>query len=472
MNKVAKGSLIFTISTVLSKGISFFLLPIYLAHLTLAQYGTVGYIQVIINLMFNVVILGFHGSQTRLIHDKNIDQGTLLFTLNIFLVLESLLCFAIFWIGGGLLFHDTLGIEPSFPPLLALGIVVLMIFNQMSITYFTAHKNFLKAAIIETSIFLTSAALIILLVVFQEKGINGYFIAIIIAQAISALIYGASYLKHFKPKFKFKYLKESLLLGVPTLFHLLGLYLNNSADRFVLAKYLSMEDLGIYNLGYTLASVMSYMIIAINKAWTPTYFSLMNETNGKVNTLINNYYDIWVLGLGFATLIGISIIPFVIEWFAPDIYTNSIGITIIILLAYYNYGIYTYFVNSIFFFKKNKFLPFLTLLSGLINVFLNIIYIPLFGIMAAAVSTLISFLVLMLCVIVFSRYFFKQAYSYNFIIYFYIVSLCSAFVHFGIEDNYRSLLMNSSLIIVSIGLVYYMRKKPLTKWLNDKFSIQ
>ena len=64
----------------------------------------------------------------------------------------------------------------------------------------------------------------------------------------------------------------------------------------------------------------------------------------------------------------------------------------IISLGYLFRGLYTFSTMPIFFLKKTKSIAFITIVSGLVNVVLNLILIPYYGVYAAAWTTVLSFL--------------------------------------------------------------------------------
>jgi O-antigen/teichoic acid export membrane protein len=77
----------------------------------------------------------------------------------------------------------------------------------------------------------------------------------------------------------------------------------------------------------------------------------------------------------------------------PD-YWGGLSIVPIVLMAYVFTGAYVNFVVGIYLEKKTKYLPYATGAGALVNVVVNLVLIPRYGIMGAAIATLLSYVVM------------------------------------------------------------------------------
>jgi len=99
--------------------------------------------------------------------------------------------------------------------------------------------------------------------------------------------------------------------------------------------------------------------------------------------------------------------------FFPPIYWQGAEIVPWILLAYVFTGAYVVFVVGIYLEKKTKYLPLVTGAGALLNVGANLILIPLLGILGAALSTLLSYIVMAVGMYFASQRFYRVEYEWG-----------------------------------------------------------
>jgi O-antigen/teichoic acid export membrane protein len=186
-------------------------------------------------------------------------------------------------------------------------------------------------------------------------------------------------------------IKFALSFGVPVVFHHFTGIIHSSIDRVILERYVSLHELGIYTLGYQIGMVLSVIVSSFNKTWIPNYYELMQ------NDLVDRPYHVkralnfWLPFVGFFCLIGSLWSSEFLFFMTPTRYHASAKIVPIILFGYVFECLYYFAVNPIFFYKKTKILPFATGSAALLNIGLNFLFIPKYGIMGAAYATVISF---------------------------------------------------------------------------------
>ncbi len=173
-------------------------------------------------------------------------------------------------------------------------------------------------------------------------------------------------------------------------------YLINWGDNLVLRRFVSLDQIGIYNFAYQIFKGLIMISFMIN-----TYFVAFVGKNITNEAAISNYLKqkrgTFILII-FALLLisAICVIPFVRLLFPPS-YTRSIPI-ILILLFTSIFGFYVSFVIPIYNATKNyKLKQLLLVLQVVLNLGLDILLIPSFGIYGAAVATLVSYFIYTAC---------------------------------------------------------------------------
>lgn len=397
IKSVFKGASIYTFGQLLTKASGFFLIPLYTRFLTPEDYGIVGFLQVFSQIMATVLMFGFYGAQTRYFYEfkENTKKiGEFLFSINCYLIVILLPSCVLLSIWGKypykLLSIKNVDFYPYLP--LIIWTVFFQILNQMLISYYLAAKEYKKCAFLQILQFLGTTSSVIFFVVYCQQGALGQIKGIFWGQVIFFVFFYWNYASKFIFKFSFHYVQICLAFGIPVVFHLLAAALHNSIDRIILEKYVTIDELGIYTLGYQLGMVMSVIVTSINGAWQPNYFELMSSDSSHKAYENRRMFALWISGISLICLIGILWAKEFLILLTPENFHAAAGVVPIILFGYLFLGIYYFAVSPLFQFKKTKNLPFLTGAAALLNIGLNLVFIPEYGIYGAAYTTVVSFL--------------------------------------------------------------------------------
>jgi O-antigen/teichoic acid export membrane protein len=119
-------------------------------------------------------------------------------------------------------------------------------------------------------------------------------------------------------------------------------------------------------------------------------------------------------------------------------YWSGVGIVPIILLGYLFHGIYVNFQAGIYIKEKTKFFPYITFSGAIVNLVINILFIPKYGIWGAAFATLFSYLTMALIAFIFSNKTYPIIYEYK--------KITSIFVLIILSFTFLYLFENLSII--------------------------
>jgi O-antigen/teichoic acid export membrane protein len=158
----------------------------------------------------------------------------------------------------------------------------------------------------------------------------------------------------------------------------------------MLEHYLPISELGIYTLGISVATVLQMFVTAFNQAYQPSYYELMESGGESREAHIVKTFKFWLIMLTLATCIGIVIGGPFLTIFAGSKFWQVSSIFPYLLLSVYAGSFYYFFSSPIFFYKKTHLLPLITGSSAGINIVVNLLLIPKYGINGAAIATIIS----------------------------------------------------------------------------------
>ena len=197
----------------------------------------------------------------------------------------------------------------------------------------------------------------------------------------------------YKGKFKFnpKYLKYALVLSIPIVSHLIAQVILSNSDLLMIKGMIGASEAGIYSVAYTIGNVLFTTIMCVLKPWSPWVYRRIE--NDEIDAVYNN--SKFIVLANFVLAVGlITIAPEMIRIFLNKSYLESMYLIPPICLGMFFQGIYILFYDVEYYYKKNKNIALYSILTAIINIILNYIFIKLYGYIAAAYTTFVSYLIL------------------------------------------------------------------------------
>jgi O-antigen/teichoic acid export membrane protein len=187
-------------------------------------------------------------------------------------------------------------------------------------------------------------------------------------------------------------LKQLLRFGLPLVPAALAYWALNLSDRFFLQKYADLSQVGLYSVAYSIAAVLHMIMGWFNTAYAPYCYSIAKEP--EAGTV---YARVMLYSLTLLTLAGFGLSLFAREaltLLTPPAYHSAATVVPLIVLAYLFFEVYYLLSFGMDLTKKTGYAPFIIGASALINLCLNLILIPRFQMLGAAIATVISYMLL------------------------------------------------------------------------------
>lgn len=378
-----------------------FTFPIFTRIFTVSDYGLLSLVSVTISVIFVISKFGFTSSSVRFFEDCRTHNG--IFTLNnyystyffaaigtgfIAMMLVSLIAYIIQYTNFDSTFTNLLFFV-SIIVFLRTIVVILMSFLR-------AEQKTRAYNLIDIITTYAGCACSILLSLFLIKGLYGFYSGqiIIFLSAGILLFRWFSRSHHFHIKYFSGILfKESILFGLP----MVGLELLNHilafGDRLFIKLFCDSYALGIYSVGYNLSSYISdIMLVPLSFVITPLIMkSWINDGSDATKYFLSR--SVRYIMLAFCPIIaGFNAVDKeLITLAASAKYVSaeniipyaSIGIGFLSISQIFNAGLIIY--------KRTDKILIYCFIATIINTLLNIVLIPKFNIVGAAVATLISY---------------------------------------------------------------------------------
>lgn len=403
-----KNYVIYFLCEILSKAAIFLLTPIYTRILSTEEFGKISYFQIISNFLIIFLSYGFSSSQIRFYFEKKneTDFGSYIFTNNLFqlfLFLISILIFVIinYFFKATNIFEYKLFNTKEVLLLLILAFEITLIDNIVS--YHKMKQEFLIVSLFNFIKVLLMSVFTIYFVVCIESDSFSWLLGQVIGITILFLFLYPHYASVFFIKFEVQHLSYSLSYGIPIIIHLLISTIHSSIDRIMLKGFIDNSILGIYSVGITISAILQVLVYSFNQIYQPYFYKLLNTEISEQNYKINLLYKIWMLVIAISTIIFILLNNIFIDFIVGQSFSQVKLVLPYLIFSVYCGSFYYLFSPAIFYYKKTKFLPIITTCSAIINIILNYLLIPSMGMVGAAISTIISHIVLSIATFYYSK---------------------------------------------------------------------
>ncbi len=242
------------------------------------------------------------------------------------------------------------------------------------------------------------------------RSLEGVFIGFALSEVLMLAFLISLFVKKMKLRsISLAFMREALRYSFPLIWMELSNMILNIGDRYLLQFYLGPNSVGIYSAGYNLTNMaQSVLTTPLRLAIAPMYLHIWNR-DGKRRTMVflNDTLDYYFM---LAVPITVGMIWYgeeIITVLATSKFRDSAEVIPYIIIPLILHGAYVIYGAGFFIYKKTKILMYLALTAGMVNIGLNMILIPKFGILGAASATLTSFGMLSFLIATISHKFLK-----------------------------------------------------------------
>ena len=383
-NYLLKNMGILTISNFASKILVFLLVPLYTSVLTTAEYGSYDLAVSTATLLYPILTLNIVDAVMRFSMDKEYSNEKIA-SIGMRFVSISIVLFGLgmFILNRFALWPDIHGLE-----LLVFFYYVSYVFNQFLIQFakgLERVKDMGIAGVISTII--TLATNILFLLVFKW-GLVGFFLANILAQALSA-IYLIVRIKFFKfitdLRIDKELTKEMLVYCVPLIATTIGWWVNSTADKYVVAFMIGVSANGILSVSYKIPQIINTLQGIFTQAWQ---ISAIKEYGNEDTARFygNTFSIINVLMCAACSWLILLTKPLAHILYAKDFYQAWRYVPFLLIASVLNCS--SGLLGPILSAKKNsKAMMWSAIIGAGANVIMNIALVSIIGIQGATIAT-------------------------------------------------------------------------------------
>lgn len=453
-----QGSMILTIANISTKAINFFLLPLYTKYLTPEQLGVSDTITTFTSLVSPFLILGLDSAFSAFYFDEeSLGYKKKVFTSISFILMITSIVPIILMIFAepisSLLFQKT---EYSYIVVLSLASLSLQLWYLPFSIYLRVENRMKAYGIITTAASLIMIVSNIITVSVFKMGASALIISTCVTNAAMLVMYGiVSKLLPKKEFFDIPLSKRLLKYSIPLVPTVVSTWILTASSRIMLVRFVGEEAVGLYGIVTRFITVINVFTNSVSTAYTTFAYSSKDDDSGPViySKILNILYLLLASVVFFISIFSKEILNLMVD---PQ-YQEAYKYMPLLLFAQVIYAAVTIVGYGIAFVKKSQLTLIYVGAAAIVNVVINMIMIPKYGIMAAAFAAWISNMLMLIIAYVLAQKLYPCPYEiWKLIlssIMLLVVSMISIFI-FG-------LILKILLFVIFMGLMMLLYRKNI-----------
>ena len=383
-----KASLWFTICSIITKGIAFITTPIFTRILTTEQFGQYnvflswqGIIGIFTSLRLYYGV--FNNGMIKYEKDKSGFTSSMIGLTTALTLFISLIF---------LIFQEPLSAILSMSPFLMMLLLIEELFLS-AISLWSAQKryDFKYRSVVGVTIGIAIANPVLGIIMCLSTNDRGTarIVSSVIVQIVFGLIIYILVMIRGKKVFFWEYWKYALLFNLPLIPHYLSQIVLSQSDRIMIGHFCGNNYVGMYGVAFSLSQVLNIITNSVNSSFVPWQYRKMKENKFEEIAKIANAL---LLGLAAMLVMFIIVAPELMKIISTPAYYEGVWVIPPLTISLFFSFLYTLFANVEFYYEKRKYVLIASIVSALLNLILNYLFINLFGFIAAAYTTLFCFI--------------------------------------------------------------------------------
>jgi O-antigen/teichoic acid export membrane protein len=284
LKNLGKSFLIYGLAAGLSKSFAILLVPIYTRIFSPAQYGIIDVITTVLTLASLCSSAQLESAVARYFYEvgEGEPQVRLISTSFWAVIVSGLLWMLLIALLADELSQLLFG-DPEFAGALRVAAGTLPFMNLYGL--FTVVIRFRNLPVLyglcSLLQILSTIGLSVWFIIVAGLGIRGAFYGLVSGYGLAVLSIVIILKRFIKPVFDWGLLIRLLKYSLPATPAAAGTWANGHLNRFVMLAYLTLADIGIYNVALKIASVFYLLDNAFRMAWQPFFWKTLARKNHR-----------------------------------------------------------------------------------------------------------------------------------------------------------------------------------------------
>jgi O-antigen/teichoic acid export membrane protein len=391
--RIARHTLAYATGSVVGGVTRAALLPVIARRLSTDEFGVLALLLAATNLLHVVFELGLVTALIRYHHDTEEPAEPVRLRSTLFLALPAfdVMLAAPFLLGRDLVSRALFGTpDHGLLVVIAVGAAFFGAQLQLFLGHLRAHDRSRSFALILGAKGIVSFVATLILVFGFEMGVTGFLLGNLAGPALMAAIFVPRHLARSGLDLTGagSRLRRVLRFGLPLVPSALGLWALSYLDTYLLRLLADLSSVGVYQFGSELCLPIALLVTSFWLAW-PSFAFARARSDGGPEELARVFRHAIVVVVGGALLIAVfrrEILAVV----GTEAYDTSERIVPLLALATCLYAVSQLFGTGLQVAGDTRRLPLLVLLAAVVNTALNVLMIPLWREVGAAVATVVT----------------------------------------------------------------------------------
>lgn len=459
LKKFMKSTGIYLIGNILTKGMSFVLLPIYTTYLSPQEFGHYDLMIAYNTLFMSVLFLDIWNVILRYIFDY--DESEIHTPIStgfmIFMISNIIYIFIVLGLGSFLNLTDTVY-------LLLVGVLTNLhqIFGYIA-RALRKNKEFVISGIISSLIMLISNVILLVLLNYDYRSL---YISSILGMVIGIFyLYRVAKLKNQFSIFyiDMKLMKDMFIYALPLSLNSAAYWFLTGFNRVIISSRLTVLDNGIYAVAMKFSAIIQLLTTGFQMAWQELSYSKVKMNRNEMGTFYERAFKEYSVFLLLGISVALPLINITYEIIVGQAFIESMALIPLVLVSTYFISISLFQSTIINTLKKNQLIFITSLVASLVNVIILLLTIDSLGVHAANFSLSIGYIICIylrhyqLNKYIRMRFPFREFFVYGS---YYILTVILFFEGYFI---------NVMMLLISIVIVMSKYRKTILSFFNHKF---
>ncbi|MGH7945634.1 MAG: lipopolysaccharide biosynthesis protein [Opitutaceae bacterium] len=389
------GSLLVTLASLIS-------FPIFTRVFSVEEYGLLNLISATLSLLTGIAKMGVQNSIVRFYGEVKAGKRPVTlaqyYSTTVFGMMAAASIVASVWAIASQVIPSSWWNDPRVTGLMLLtsGLVIVRSVDSSLTNFLRAEE---RSGIFSTYMVVkkyVGLAAILLALFYVSRSLYGFYGATILAEVVAGTVLFAILFRERRygpSQFSPNLFRTMLAFGVPMIAYELSGLILNVGDRYVIQSLLGSAALGVYSAGYNFCEYVQVILLAsVGQAIMPMYVRMWEEKGEEATRRFLYQALHFYLMIALPVIAGlIAVGEDLLVFLASDKYRDSAVIIPYVVSGMAIDGMVVIVGAGLYIYKRTMVITALVAASAVLNILLNVLLIPHWGITGAAIATLISY---------------------------------------------------------------------------------
>lgn len=466
-------TLFYGMATSVQKLAAILVLPLFTRVIAPEQYGVLSVVSLVTVAASSLLSLGLSNS-TGLLYSKadtDEEQSAVIWTAVSLTALNGLV-----WVGLLGLFSDSLSellfANHAYSSYIMIGVVGVYFSTIANIPMLYLRLLHRPIAYSSFSIFSTICAVSVstALVMIYQIGPIGVLLGAAAGNLVLLSLALITIRRHAKFYLDIPLTAPLVRIGFPSIFGLFAYMIIDASDRLMVEHFWGLELTGIYSVGYSIGMAINVAVLAFATAWSPYFISFVNNQD-EAASIFGKIALYYLAVFGLLTICFFCFASPVVHFLTAREFHQSLYVVGIVAAGYAIKGFYLIFLPGIYFAEKLYLQSVLAYIAAGVNIALNFLLIPRFGITGAAFATTVTYCMLPFMGWAVSSRYLKVEYDWTRIFRTLLVVIAGCLTAYYLSIKFNLLMWNLLLCQVLVLIVFVVAIYKVAIMPQDKMKI-